>query len=125
MKKLLLILPIVIYILTSCYYDSEEALSGKPGACNTDSVKYSISVKPILDFYCYKCHSNSTAAKEGSGIKFEDNNDLKKYVINGQLLSSIEHTSGTDMPYRAAKLSICDISIIKSWIDAGAKFDIP
>ena len=123
MKKI--ILPLVFFILSGCYYDSEEALYGKPGACNTDNVKYSTSVKPILNFYCYNCHSNSTVGTQGTNIKFEDNNDLKIYVINGQLKSSIEHTAGTDMPYKAAKLSECDISIINKWLKDGAIFDIP
>lgn len=119
MKKL--ILPLVFFILSGCYYDSEEALYGKPGACNTSDIKFSTAVQPILNTYCVTCHYNNAPTSVGSGIRLDDYDNVKIYVVNGQLKSSIEHTAGTYMPYMAGKLSECNILIINAWITDSAK----
>lgn len=111
MKKL--ILPLVFFILSACYYDSEEALFGKPGACNTTNVKYSTSISPILSAYCTGCHNPSG---DNGGILLTNYKEVKIYADNGQLKSSIEHTAGTPMPKNGGFLSSCDISIINVWI---------
>lgn len=114
MKKL--ILPLLIFILSGCYYDSEEALYGKPEECNTNDVKYSTAVQPILIAYCLDCHYKNNTTNVGGGINLIGYDAVKIYVDNGQLKSSIEHTAGTPMPYNAGSLSNCDIKIINAWI---------
>jgi len=123
MKKL--VLPLVFFILSGCYYDSEEALYGKPGTgvCDTSVSKFSTQVKPILQSNCYVCHSNTNAPSSGSGIKLQDYADVKVYADNGKLVSSIEHTSNFPMPKGGGTLSACDISMIKAWITKGALND--
>jgi hypothetical protein len=120
MKKL--ILPIVFFILSSCYYDSEEALFGKPGACNTSVTNFSTEIKPIFSSYCLSCHSNSAAFSRGGGIKLQDYADV--YAIRGRLIGTITHASGySAMPKNSAMLSDCNISIITLWITKGALND--
>jgi len=86
--------------------------------CNTTDTKYSTAVKPILDTYCNGCHGTAT----GSGnISYATFSGVKATVTDGTLLQSIEHTGGiSPMPQNGNKLSDCNISIIKGWIDAGA-----
>ena len=124
MKKL--VLPLVFYILSGCYYDSEEALYGKPGTgiCNTDVTKFSTQIKPILQSYCLSCHSNSSAFSSGGGIKLEDYADVRVVALNGRLVGSIEHSSGfSQMPKGGGFLSDCNILIIKTWISKGTLND--
>ena len=117
MKKL--ILPIVFFILSSCYYDSEEALYGKPGACNTSVTNFSTEVQPILSSYCLSCHANTVAFSKGGGIKLQNYADV--YASRGRLVGTITHASGfSAMPKNSAMLSDCNISIITGWITKGA-----
>jgi hypothetical protein len=113
---------ILIYCLAGCYYDSEEALFGKPGintVCDTTVTNFSTQIKPILQSNCYSCHSNAHAAANGSGIGLENYADVKLYSDNGRLVGSIEHTSNYPMPKNGGTLSTCDINIIKIWIRRG------
>lgn len=123
MKKLLL--PLVLFLLAGCYYDSEEALYGKPGTgCNTTVTKFSAEVKPILLSNCLRCHSNTVAQSDGGGIKLQDYADVKSYVVNGRLVGSINHTPGfSQMPKGGGMLSDCSILVIQTWITKGALND--
>ena len=126
MKKLFFpfIFLILSLIYTGCYYDSNEALFGKPDSaavvCDTTVTNFTAQVKPILQSYCYSCHANAYAAGSGSGIKLENYADVKIYADNGKLMGSIQHISGySAMPKGGGSLSSCDIKIIKSWITRG------
>jgi len=126
MKKtyLPLVFLIVTFWMSGCYYDSEEALFGKPStsatACDTTVTNFSTQIKPILQANCYSCHANAYAAGSGSGIKLQDYTDVKSYADNGKLVGSIVHASGFfAMPKNGGTLSSCDIKIIKSWITRG------
>jgi len=124
MKKIFL--PLVFFILSGCYYDSEEALYGKPGteACDLTVTKFSTQVKPILQSYCLSCHSNTSASGSGAGIKLQDYADVKIYVDNEKLIGVIDHASGfSAMPKGGGKLSDCNILIIKTWISKGTLND--
>ena len=122
MKKSILPFLVLAYCLAGCYYDSEEALLGKPGtntACDTTITNFAAQVKPILQSNCYSCHSNSRALADGSGIRLQDYADVKIYAANGTLVRSIEHTSNYPMPKNGGTLSSCDIKTIKTWISRG------
>lgn len=121
MKKI--VLPLVFFIFSGCYYDSEEALLGKPGTgiCDTTVSNFSTEIKPILSSYCLSCHSNSAALSSGGGVKLQDYADVMTYVSNGRLAGSIQHMSGfSPMPKGGGTLSNCDISMINAWITKGA-----
>jgi cytochrome c5 len=119
MKKF--ILPLLVLMVASCYYDSEEALFGKPGTgCNTETANFSTEIKPILQSTCMSCHSNSAASSSGDGIRLQDYADVKKYVLNGKLMGAIQHLSGfSAMPKGGGKISDCNILILNSWITKG------
>lgn len=106
-------------LLTSCYYDNEEDLYGQLVPCDTSIVTYSVQVVSILSQNCYKCHGGN--AIDGSGIKLQDFQVLKKYAVNGTLLAVLKHQPGSkQMPKNAAKLSNCNIAVIETWINRGA-----
>jgi hypothetical protein len=120
-KLLFLISGIVmLLIISTCYYDSEEFLYPQFGACDTTHVTFAGSVKPILQNNCYQCHSNTTYPS-GNNIKLEDYADVKVSADNGSLYGSVNHSGGySPMPKFSPKLADCNITIIKKWVDSGA-----
>jgi uncharacterized membrane protein len=87
--------------------------------CDTATFTYNARVKPILQTYCYGCHSGD--AINGAGIILDKYDELRAYVDPGFLLETITHAPGASpMPKGAAKLSDCNIAIISKWIAAGA-----
>jgi len=123
MKKI--ILPLVLFILSGCYYDSEEALYGTPNTvCDTSVTKFSTEIKPILQSNCLTCHSNASAIGNGGGIRLQDYADVKTQVNNGKLIGSIEHRAGfSAMPKGGGMISDCNILIINTWITRGSLND--
>ena len=124
MKKSILpfLFLIIIYFFSGCYYDSEEAILGKPStntACDTTVTNFTAQIKLILQSNCYSCHSNSHASASGAGIRLEAYSDVKVYADNGKLVGSIEHTSNYPMPKNGGTLSPCDVNMIKIWIRRG------
>ena len=115
MKKILFLFCI---ILTGCYYDKEEELYGA-ATCDATNVQYSTTITGLLNTYgCVGCHSGSAPS---GNISLQDFTGVKTTAQNGKLLGSINHSSGfSPMPKGGGKMSACEISKIKAWIDAGA-----
>ena len=114
-----------LIFLTSCYKDKFKALhpdvSPVSNVCDTAAViSYSAQIVPIMNTNCNQnCHNPS--ASSGS-------RDLTSYAgvssgaNNGALYGTVtwDPSYGNDMPKDGNKLSICDITKIKKWADAGA-----
>lgn len=118
MKKTILILSIFCTIVvSSCYYDKEDLLYGNN--CNTTNVTYSSTITVLLNNYgCLGCH---VGANPSGGINLETHANVKTVIDNGRLFGAINHASGfVPMPDGGAKMTPCDISKVKAWIDAGA-----
>lgn len=104
-------------LITSCVYDSEEDLYENVG-CATADISYGQDVLPILESFCYACHS---AASNNGNVTLEGHASAKEYIDNNRLLGSIEHTPGfAAMPPNGPKLLDCQIEKIQAWADAGA-----
>ena len=117
--KIILVLVILVCCFSSCYYDKAELVYPAAAACDSTNSKYSTTVVPILNSNCYSCHSGS--ATSGGGIKLDTYVNLKVYVTNGQLLSSIlQNGTVPAMPQGAGKLSDCNINKIAAWINNGS-----
>ncbi|MEZ4774365.1 MAG: c-type cytochrome domain-containing protein [Bacteroidia bacterium] len=84
--------------------------------CDTTSVPgYAAYVRPIIEAKCLGCHSSGT-------INYSTFAGVKATVDNGTLYGSIAHISGfAAMPQGGNKLPECEITLIKMWIDDGAK----
>ena len=85
--------------------------------CDTTNVTYSGIVKTIMDNNCMGCH---TGASPGGGVLITNYAETKSVASNGSLLGTIEHKAGfSPMPKGMTKLSDCNISQIKIWINNG------
>lgn len=121
----LLWIPVLLAFVVACSKSNEEeerddpSNNGGGNNCNTANMRFVTDVVPILQTNCYACHSN--ANQSVSGISLEGYSNVRVQVDNGHLLGAITHASGfTPMPQGGPKLSDCNISKIKSWIDNGA-----
>lgn len=130
MKKILIALTgsMLIFAL-SCSKDSEDQVDnpnnpnnpGGGGSCDTVNRKYATHVVPILSANCYSCHGAATNSGSG-GIVLEGYDNLKPKATSGTLIGVITHAAGfPQMPQGGAKLSDCNINIIRSWINNGAQ----
>ena len=123
MKKDLLFLfaMIALLSLSACYYDHEDILYGansnQPCVDTAGTVSYSQKVVPILQASCYNCHTGSfPSGNQLMGTYAAD----KAMGQNGKLYGTIAHSSGfSPMPKGGAKLSACQIAVVKKWIDQG------
>ena len=94
-----------------------ENNSGDSG-CNTDNVTYSNTVAPILQAWCYSCHSGSFPS---GNIKLDAYSAVRPLVDNGKLLGTIRHETGyLPMPDGGGKMPTCEISKIEQWVSDGA-----
>ena len=104
-------------VSTGCYYDVEDELYPSTTGCDTTTVTYALSIKPIIETNCLVCHSQ--ASNQGN-VVLEGHANLKSWVTNGRLLGAIRHESGfSPMPKGGAKLSDCNISKIEKWVADG------
>ena len=119
--SLILIMISTTMLINSCYYDKDELLY--PGSANgpctdtTGTTSYSQKVVPLLQQYCYSCHSgNFPSGNILMGTYAAD----KIIAQNGKLYGSINHSPGfSPMPQIGGKFGSCQIAVIKKWIDGG------
>ena len=119
------ILSVCIFLLSivsisSCYYDKEDLLYGGANGPCTDStgvVSYTQKVIPVLQQYCYSCHTGNFPSGNQVMGTYTAN---KAMAQSGKLYGSISHAAGySPMPKGMSKLSNCQVAIIKKWIDGG------
>ena len=112
---------IALFSLSACYYDHEDILYGatsnQPCTDTAGTVSYTQKVVPILQASCYGCHSGSfPSGNQLMGTYAAD----KAMGQNGKLYGTIAHSAGfSPMPKGGAKLSTCQIAVVKKWIDQG------
>lgn len=122
MKRFFLFLFISVlslFFISSCYYDKGELLYGSDVCKDTIvTVSYLQHVVPVLQQYCYSCHSGNFPS---GNITMGTYNMDKAIALNGSLYGSINHKAGyVPMPQGGARLGSCQIARIKKWIDAGS-----
>lgn len=119
MKKILLITILGSGLIAGCYYDSEDVLNPGGGTCDTNGVTYSGTVVPLLQANgCLGCHSGGAPS---GNISLATYTSVKAVAQNGKLYGAINHSPGySPMPQGGNKMSSCNISKIKAWIDAGS-----
>ena len=86
--------------------------------CDSSKFTYAAFVAPIIQNNCVGCHNGSTA---NGGIRLDSYNAVKPYADNGRLYGSVAHLPGfVAMPDGSAKLSDCQLAVIRKWIESGA-----
>lgn len=106
-------------LLASCVYDhADEPVAPTPPTCDTATATYALFVSPLLDQRCRSCHN---AQFPQGGANLTDLAQVQRYARNGTLLGVVSHAAGYPaMPKNGPKLSDCEITRLKKWIDDGA-----
>ena len=87
------------------------------GQCDTIGVTYSGYLQPLLANKCLGCHG---ANNPGGGIKLTSYTEVKASAQSGKLFGSINWDQGyVAMPQNGTKMSSCQLSKVKAWINAG------
>ncbi len=118
MKRSLFI-ALTALLVSSCYRDVEEVLYPSTGNCETSGVTYANTVAPLLQSNgCVGCHNGPAPS---GNISLDNFNGVKAVALNGKLYGAINHSGGfSPMPQGGPKMSACNISKIKAWIDSGS-----
>lgn len=86
--------------------------------CNAGLFTYSGFIQPLLQKNCVGCHSGTNPA---GYLNFTVFSIVQTLALNGKLYGSISQMPGyIPMPQSGAKLSDCQITQVKKWVDAGA-----
>lgn len=122
MRKIYLLFASAL-IFAGCYNDTVEELypatNNNGTGCDTASVTYSSSIKPIVDSKCATsgCHD---AATVGGGYNMSTYDGVK--AASARIMGAIRQETGySAMPKSANKLDDCSIAKFDKWIAEGAQ----
>jgi hypothetical protein len=104
-----------------CSKTSADQLTGNTNPCDTTTVGYTKDILPILQQFCYSCHSNANKAFS-DGIDLENSDSgyqaVSGWAMAGYLVGNVTHASGyVGMPYGKPKLDDCEINKIIAWVN--------
>lgn len=86
--------------------------------CDSTRFGYSAVIRPLLNNKCQGCHNGPSAS---GGIDLTTHGNVLLRVQDGKLWGAVNHMPGySPMPKNSPKLSACELSQIRKWIDAGA-----
>lgn len=87
--------------------------------CNlTIEISFANQVIPIIDKYCYGCHSTNDPQ---GGYAYTTYNETLKSVNDGTLVGSIRFDNGfVAMPHNTNKMPDCEVNTIVTWVEQGA-----
>ena len=92
--------------------------SCQSSVCDTASVGYSSSIKPMITSRCLGCHSSTSP---GGGYDLSTYAGVKARMDDGKFWASVNHVTGfSPMPKNSSKLSDCELAKIKKWKEEGA-----
>lgn len=86
-------------------------------SCDPTKFTYAAIIQPIITNQCVGCHKPGSTS---GNIDLSTYSLVKVQVNNGKLLGSVTHSVGYSPMPQGTKLVDCQITQIKSWIDAGA-----
>lgn len=85
--------------------------------CDTTRFTYASVIAPIMANNCVGCHK---AGSLGGNIDLSGYANVRIQAANGKLLGSVTHAAGYSPMPQGGKLSDCQITQIRNWIDSGA-----
>lgn len=107
-------------LLSSCYYDTRDAQE-VPDVPVPDDISFSADIQPIFN-QCTQCHNGSPNPDLREGNSY--NALVPAYVEAGNAEGSLlyQRLPGVGHPFDVGfVLDAEEISLIKGWIDQGAK----
>jgi mono/diheme cytochrome c family protein len=93
-----------------------NACTADSSSCVTTGISFTGQVMPIITTNCIGCHSSGNAS---GGVSLSAYSDVKIVAANGKLYNSVAKNGQAHPMPPSYKLTSCDISQIKAWVDAG------
>jgi hypothetical protein len=88
--------------------------------CDSINPTFVNNIFPLISNKCNGCH-NSLNASSANGIDLSSYGNIQTYALNGLLYGAVNHEGGySPMPKYQSKLQVCELVMIKKWIDDGA-----
>ncbi len=84
---------------------------------SSQAITYSGSIWPVIETYCYGCHSGANAQK---GLHLENYSEISSVASSGKLMGVLTGQAGYVLMPPAGALSSCEISTINKWVNAGS-----
>lgn len=86
--------------------------------CDSNSYTYSGAIRQLVQNKCQGCHSGANAQ---GGIDLSTYLNVKTMATNGKLWGSVNQLAGySPMPKNETKLSDCELTQIRKWMESGA-----
>ncbi|WP_276364493.1 hypothetical protein [Daejeonella sp. H1SJ63] len=95
---------------------NQGAVNNSCTSCDQTKFTYSAVIKPLIANKCQGCHNPGSL---GGGIDLSTYTAVKASAQSGKLYGSVSWAAGFSKMPQGSKLPACELSQIKSWIDAG------
>ena len=86
--------------------------------CDPESFTFEKAIFPMMTTYCIGCHNDNLSSGD---INLKDYPAIKDIVDKGRLLGTARHDTGFSPMPPGQKMSDCNISQLRKWIEDGAK----
>ena len=104
------------FLVVGCYYDHADEIY-PTAECNATTVNYADMAEIMNRNSCNSCHNASLAS---GNVQTDNYNSLRSVAQSGKLWGAVNHLPGfVPMPQGTGKISQCDLSRIKKWVDSG------
>jgi len=105
-------------IATIAAWINQGATNNFCASCDTSVYTFSSAISQIVENNCVGCHGSTNPS---AGISLTTYNEIEQYANSGALFGAINHENGfVAMPYNSEKLSECEVTQVRKWIDNGA-----
>lgn len=120
------------FILINALLASCLLLTGNGFAGDKNRTSFKEDVQPILQYRCLECHKTGAPGVAYSGLNLETYDGLMKgtrfgpVVVPGNAMVSnlnvlVEGRAGIRMPHNRKRLTSCELDILRTWVNQGAK----
>lgn len=126
MRKILIGIMVLIFairLFSGCSKASVDQLTGGANPCDTTHVSYATDIVPILQQFCWPCHSNNNMAF-GDLVNLQGNDsgysEVMGWAEGGFVVGNVTYAPGyIGMPYGKPRLDSCEVNKIVAWVHQG------
>lgn len=86
--------------------------------CDTSQFTFAATIQPIINNNCKGCHSGTAPA---GNVLLDNYDNIRNVAVSGKLYGSVAHLPDYAPMPQGGKLSDCNITQIKKWIENGSQ----
>jgi hypothetical protein len=112
------IIALTLLMLNNCKKENEEDLFPETNCDTTVVISYTNDIVPVIQNYCYSCHSG--LAQAGAGIILDNHTSFSAYGTLVLTAISKQPNEPKFMPQGGSRLPQCFIDKLRAWINRGS-----